>query len=344
MLGSMPNLETWSNIVPLVTACVSIIAMIFLLCRLSRLDASRKRRLLVRQLLCLASANLVYLVPEVLQLLSILHWLRISTPLTEHQKSSMCVGFNFVSFVGATAALLFECHMAMVFATSIFRASRVMQILHAGLLYVWLLAAPLAVLRVWWLHLSWRPDEGCATERTDDFFTLFSLSGFLFCFACYVVSTCGVYRAGQAVQRSVWKRAQLYPLVTLVTLAPLVLYYTVGFEVLRRIHDPARYSTVEGVFFMISEGFYDANGLLTFCVYALQNKYVWGGRHSQVQPPTASTDDVHLSFRVNFRQDDSVVNLSQATTTNSWSLTETITNSGSLLQEYYSGVALYGSN
>lgn len=345
------TLEEVSSLVPLVTAFVSVVAMIFLLFRLCRLSVVLKSRLLVRQLQCLAIANLVYLGAVCPELMSDLGWFRALPTLTNKQRNTWCVASNFVEFLGAEASMLVECHMAIVFATSIYGAVKTMLLLSTGLPLVWLIALPLALARVTLLKLQWDPEEqGCQIHNkndSDDFFAVSSAIGFLLCLACYIASACGVYRAGMAVQRSVWKRARLYPLATLVTLGPFIVYYVVVcpyLTTLQRRGELSRRQDVEAVAFLISDTFVNASGFLTFCVYASQSKYVVSSRGQACEQPIAADRDNaerNLDFRVNFRQDDSVVDFGTASPS---AMSASRGSTGSLLVEYFDDVAMYGHN
>lgn len=345
------TLEEMSSLVPLVAAFISFVAMIFLLFRLTRLSVALKSRLLVRQLQCLACANLVYLVATCLELMSDLGWFWALPTITDKQRTSWCVISNFVEFTGAEASMLVECHMAIVFATSIYGAVKTTLLLSAALPLVWLIALPLALARVVLLKLQWNPEEhGCKIHNahdSDEFFAVSSALGFLLCLACYIASACGVYRAGMAVQRSVWNRARLYPLATLVTLGPAILYHVVlapYLATLQRRGELRRRDNVEAWAFLISDTFLNASGFLIFFIYASQSKYVLSSRGQACEQPIAAGRDNaerNLDFRVNFRQDDSVVDFG---TVSPSSVSASRGSTGSLLVDYFDDVSLYGHN
>lgn len=212
----------------------------------------------------------------------------------------ICVLINSLADLGSWISLLVECHMAVAFAASIFGASRVLQAAASVLGYVWVFAPLSAVLEMGLTGQKWNGNlqehgDACLIYREDYLFSVSILLGVLLCLSCYIASIVPISGAGQAVQRSVWRRAQLYLLVALITYVPIAVFYFVGFK-------------QEGALLLVNTLFL-SNGFLNFSVYAFQSKYL---RPSMCKAPHRINGDAEgiahrQSWRVNFKGDPSVV-------------------------------------
>lgn len=316
------KLDLWDKIVPLIATCSSGVASTFLLCRLQRLAATQRKRMLVRQLMHLAAANLLYSISEAgLLSTGIAIWIDPEMG-NDYAPNAICVLTVAVENVGTYVTLMIECHMAVAFATSIYGSSKTMHTMYALLVYIWPVSLLLSPLDTWSVDVGWSTDEGgCYGERKDYMFGVLSTIGFLVCFSSYIISSAVVGRAGRAVQRSVWSRAKLYPAVALVTLGPITIYYFIRSLLSQNAKE---------LVYLVANFLYDATGLLNFLVYAFQSKYV-GRRLREGQGA-----EREASFRVNFCRNDSVVE-ADATPQQSQMCSDA-TATDSLLIAYYEGL------
>lgn len=317
-------LNLWVQIVPLIAACASGVASSFLMYRLHKFAAAQRKNMLVRQLMHLAAANLLYSIQEILMLsIGIAIWIDPSM-FGHSSKSEMCVFSLGVSCLGCFVTLLMECHMAVAFATSIFGNRKTMHTMYTLLVYIWPLGVLLAILDTWLTKVRWDADAGgCYGENKDYVFTVLAIMGFLLCLSCYIISSVVVSRAGQAVQCAVWNRARRYPIVALVTLGPILVYYIIR-NLLENNPDVR-----EGAW-LVANTLYDSSGFLNFLVYALQSKYV-----DKKMLEKANGGEREASFRVNFCAEDSVV---EAESPPDSRMGSDNTARESLLTEYFEGL------
>lgn len=285
-------------------AFVSGVCSAFLLCRLRRVHRARKSRLLIRQLQHLAAGNLLNTFWGVLYMALNLSAMEFEglQHMSPNAGLAICVVTNYLQDMGSWTSLLVECHMAVAFAASIYGASWVLEAASAVLVYVWVVGPLAAVVEMGLTGQAWDKkahEDGvaCLVYRDDYFFSIFILLGVIVCFSCYIASIVSISGAGQAVQRSVWRRAQLYPLVALITYMPFVFnnFFPINTE-------PAA-----DWMLLVVNSLFLSNGLLNFSVYAFQSKYLKPNMSKPPQRVGANGESPRYSYHVNFRGDPSIV-------------------------------------
>lgn len=300
-----PALILAADVAPLVSVCVSGLASTYVMHRLCRLSPLHRRRLLVRQLWNLALADLVYCVFTTLELaleISVFQGVRFRN-LSLSTKNNLCAGLLWAYAVGAEAAILFECHLALTFLASIFARVRMLRVLSTGLLVTWPLAFLLAALEAMESQNRWagvdRP-YACVGVKKDNVLIVMVCICVLVALACYVLSSIRVQTAGEAVQIAVWRRARSFLLVVLVTMGPTMVY-------MLDVQVTLRLSPVwSNLMFLVASSLFNLSGLFNFVVYALQSRYAGHIRGASAPEPMRECEN---SFRVNFKPGDSVLSL-----------------------------------
>lgn len=290
------------------------ISCVFLLVGLCRLPRLRRSILLVRQLTHLAAADLAFAAVQVPA--CILNtgidagWTLEGVP--KVLRDPFCDSGAFLQQIGNQASMIFECHLALTFAASIYKSPRGLQALSQCLPYAWLLAFAFAILSPVLGHFKWNADVPdnpvmCATEYRN-WMTLSSiLIVFATCSICYIISTVHVHTAGATVQLSVGARAKSYLLAAALTNGPIAVYNVVPISLIRNYPGSAIFTkNFWFTWYQVATMLYNLSGLLHYAIYAVQcrraRKLVANER------PGAQQRDV--AFRVDFRDAESVCDLS----------------------------------
>lgn len=239
---------------------VSIVGVVWLLQRCSKLPPQSKKRLFPKQIRALAASDLVFhLASTALCVDSFggLSW----KPSLGLPVCRVCE--HFVRF-GTNMSLLLELHIAMSFTLQCFRWLRALSVFPALVYLTIPVALLITVLEAILYQVTQDTFGACVLDEPD----LPSIALFLLAFAvsmmAYVVAACKARGCSQAVEARCWKRAAHYPLSFLVTQVGMIV---VIFKASPNI------SPKQDLSVLIAMTLQNLNGFANTLTYALQSRY-----------------------------------------------------------------------
>lgn len=180
---------------------------------------------------------------------------------------AVCVGVQIMSRMGHQVSRLVEMHIAFSTLACSYEFTKALRALERGFVFIWPLAALLAVTTVLMCEWFWEPEYNGCNWRKDiglqvEGFEI--LVAFAACLGAYAVSSVKTNVVeGVAVQRRVVRRTRLFTISWLLTAFPFVAYTLI------RVSD--RQQAFRALFFSVTWAILELGGTANFIVYALQN-------------------------------------------------------------------------
>lgn len=314
------SLGKHSALAALIASCL---ASAYLIGVFRKLAPTSRKKLLARQLLHLAVADLIFSVAEIQT--AILDFAVASAFRTGRKEGSedgllygVCKANSASNEFGRAAALSLECHLALAFAASTFRSARGLDALSRVLPFVWLFALLWAFLSSFMADDFWQgTDQGACGSRGPRWSILVLVPAtFAMCLICYAWSVCRAYGAAEIRQNSVWYRVQGYLIVAVLFTAPYALYNAEA-----ALKDNVAHEQASDIALHVTGTLYNLSGLLNAMVYLLLSRHARRlfRKHGMGLVPRLSFEtEEQYSYRVSFRNGGSLHDAEQRHPTSSY--------------------------
>lgn len=303
-----------------VALCASGLASVYLIGVFRKLTPICRKKLLARQLLHLAVANLIFAAAEIQTTIldfGVAAALQAGGKETASQTGlllAVCKANSASNEFGRALSLSLECHLAFAFVASTFKNTRVLDSLSRALPFVWPFALVVAFSSSLLIDDFWQGDEhgACGSHGPRWNILILVLMTFAICLFCFLRSAYRVHKngirlhkAGGIAQNSVWYRVQWYLLVAVLFTAPYGLYNATA-----AFYNDGAYKQAGDILFHITGTLYNLNGLLNAMVYALLSRHTRRlyRKYGMGLVPQLSfqSDESSYSYGVSFQSADSL--------------------------------------